>query len=260
MNAATLTLDAVSFAYDGVPILDDLQLTVREGEFLCLLGPSGSGKSTLLRLLAGLESPQRGAIRWWDQPITGPGIDRGVVFQDYSLFPWLSVADNIALAIAKAHPALNKARRRTLAREYLAHVGLEDAADKYPLELSGGMRQRGAIARALALGSPVLLMDEPFGALDALNRARLQDLLLSVWQSTTPRKTIVFVTHDIDEALYLGDRVVVLGAAPGRVIASCAVSFDRPRDRRRLFASPIFHHLREEIADALSADTLARLN
>lgn len=260
MNPAALTLDAVSFAYDGIPILDDIQLTVREGEFLCLLGSSGSGKSTLLRLLAGLESPQRGTIRWWDRPITGPGIDRGVVFQDYSLFPWLSVADNVALAIAKAHPALISARRRALAREYLTRVGLAEAADKYPLELSGGMRQRGAIARALALGSPVLLMDEPFGALDALNRARLQDVLLGVWQSTTPRKTILFVTHDIDEALYLGDRVAVLGAAPGRVIADRAVSFDRPRDRRRLFASASFHRLREDIAEALSADTLAHLN
>lgn len=259
MNAATLTLDAVAFAYNGVPILEDLRLTVAEGEFLYLLGPSGSGKSTLLRLLAGLEHPQRGTIHWWGQPITGPGIDRGVVFQDYSLFPWFSVADNIALAIAKVHPALSKARRRGLAREYLAQVGLEDAADKYPLELSGGMRQRGAIARALALGSPILLMDEPFGALDTLNRARLQDLLLSVWQSTTPRKTILFVTHDIDEALYLGDRVAVLGTAPAQVIADCAVPFDRPRDRRRLFASPVFHRLREEIADALSADTLAHL-
>ncbi|MCU0809259.1 MAG: ABC transporter ATP-binding protein [Candidatus Contendobacter sp.] len=260
MNAATLTLDAVAFAYNGVPILDDLRLTVGEGEFLCLLGPSGSGKSTLLRLLAGLESPQRGAIRWFGQPIAGPGIDRGVVFQDYSLFPWFSVADNIALAIAKAHPALSKARRRALAKEYLAQVGLEDAADKYPLELSGGMRQRGAIARALALGSPILLMDEPFGALDALNRAHLQDLLLTVWQSATPRKTIIFVTHDIDEALYLGDRVTVLGAAPAQVIADYPVPFDRPRDRRPLFASAPFHQLREIIADALSADTLAHLN
>jgi NitT/TauT family transport system ATP-binding protein len=260
VTAGGLVIDAVSFGYDGVPILDEFHLTVREGEFLCLLGPSGSGKSTLLRLLAGLENPRRGAIRWWDRPIADPGIDRGVVFQDYSLFPWLSVADNVALAIAKAHPALNKARRRALARDYLAQVGLAEAADKYPLELSGGMRQRGAIARALALGSPILLMDEPFGALDALNRARLQDLLLTVWQSTVPRKTILFVTHDIDEALYLGDRVAVLGAAPGRVIASCAVGFDRPRDRRGLFASPIFHQLRQVLADALSTDTLVHLN
>jgi NitT/TauT family transport system ATP-binding protein len=260
VTAGGLVIDAVSFGYDGVPILDEFHLTVREGEFLCLLGPSGSGKSTLLRLLAGLENPRRGAIRWWDRPIADPGIDRGVVFQDYSLFPWLSVADNVALAIAKAHPALNKARRRALARDYLAQVGLAEAADKYPLELSGGMRQRGAIARALALGSPMLLMDEPFGALDTLNRARLQDLLLAVWQNATPRKTIVFVTHDIEEALYLGDRVAVLGTIPARVIADHAVPFERPRDRRQLFASAIFHRLREDIAEALSADTLAHLN
>lgn len=260
MKRTALTLDAVSFAYGALPILEDIRFTVEEGEFLCLLGPSGSGKSTLLRLLAGLESPQRGAIRWWDQALTGPGIDRGVVFQDYSLFPWLSVTDNVALATAKANPGLTPSRRQAIAREYLAQVGLAEAADKYPLELSGGMRQRGAIARVLALNSPVLLMDEPFGALDTLNRARLQDLLLAVWQSVTPRKTILFVTHDIDEALYLGDRVAVLGAVPGRIIADRPVAFDRPRDRHRLFSSAVFHRLREDIADALSADTLARLD
>lgn len=256
MSTTVLAIDAVSFSYNGVVVLDDIHMGVREGEFLCLLGPSGAGKSTLLRLLAGLERPSSGEIRWKEQPITGPGLDRGVVFQDYSLFPWLSVVENVALAVGKANPTLSGRQRRAQARKYLNLVGLADAIGKYPLELSGGMRQRGAIARVLALGSPILLMDEPFGALDTLNRARLQDLLLEVWQSVTPRKTIIFVTHDIDEALYLGDQVAVLGASPGHLIASLHVPFERPRARRGLVASQTFHQLREEIAETLSADTL----
>ena len=218
-------------------MLADVTLQVREGEFVCLLGPSGSGKSTVLRLLAGLESPREGSIRVAGLPVVGPGIDRGVVFQDYSLFPWMSLIENVALAIGKAHPALTREQRRDLAEEYLDLVGLAEARTKYPGELSGGMCQRGAIARALAMGAPVLLMDEPFGALDPVNRTRLQDLLLEVWNSSRPARTIVFVTHDVDEALLLADRVVVLGACPGRVIADLEVPIPRPRPRRQTYAS-----------------------
>jgi NitT/TauT family transport system ATP-binding protein len=191
--------------------------------------------------------------------VVGPSLERGVVFQDYALFPWLSVVDNIEIAIAKAKPKVRKAERQEEAREYLRKVGLEAAIGKYPGELSGGMRQRGAIARALALGSPLLLMDEPFGALDPVNRARLQDLLLEIWEQATPKKTILFVTHDVDEALYLGDRLVVLGSSPGRVIADLAVPFDRPRQRRSLFGSEALHALREQVAETLAEDTLQRL-
>jgi NitT/TauT family transport system ATP-binding protein len=255
-----LAVDNVSFAYgEGDAILRKVALEVPEGQFLTLLGPSGSGKSTLLRLIAGLEKPTDGRLAWQGLPISGPGIDRAVVFQNYSLFPWLKVEDNVALAVAKAHPKLSRSERREKARDYLGKVGLADAAGKYPFQLSGGMQQRAAIARALALEAPVLLMDEPFGALDPINRGKLQDLLLEVWQSTSPRRTIVFVTHDVDEALYLGDRVAVLGASPGRVLAQIGVPFERPRNRARLFASQDFHALREEIAELLDADVLSGL-
>lgn len=254
-----LKLEGVDFSYDANRILSGIELSTPAGQFVTLLGASGSGKSTLLRLVAGLQFPQQGKLSWNGKPIVGPGLDRGVVFQDYALFPWLSVVDNIAIAIGKARPATGKAERRAEAGDYLKKVGLEAAIGKYPFELSGGMRQRAAIARALALGSPLLLMDEPFGALDPVNRARLQDLLLEIWEAATPKKTIVFVTHDIDEALYLGDRVVILGSTPGRVIADLPVGFTRHRDRRALFDSDEFHTLRESIAETLAADTLRQL-
>ncbi len=261
--APGLSVDAVSFGYNGTRILANINLTVREGEFLSLLGPSGSGKTTLLRLLAGLETPNAGRISWKGSEIGGPGIDRGVVFQDYSLFPWMSVVDNIALAIGKAGPGGTRREHRAhraLAEEYLRMVGLAEAIGKYPFELSGGMQQRGAIARALALGSPVLLMDEPFGALDPVNRAKLQDLLTEVWESASPRKTIVFVTHDVEEAVCLGDRVAVLGSSPGRVIAELPVPFGRPRSRRNVFSSSEFNLLRERIAEQYRADVIDRLD
>lgn len=254
-----LKLEGVDFSYDANRILAGIDLSIPAGQFVTLLGASGSGKSTLLRLVAGLQFPQQGKLDWNGQPIAGPGLERGVVFQDYALFPWLSVVDNIAVAIGKARPGTRKAERRAEAGDYLKKVGLEAAIGKYPFELSGGMRQRAAIARALALGSPLLLMDEPFGALDPVNRARLQDLVLEIWEAATPKKTIVFVTHDIDEALYLGDRVVILGSTPGRVIADLAVEFPRHRDRRALFDSDQFHTLRESIAETLAADTLRQL-
>ncbi|WP_374480922.1 ABC transporter ATP-binding protein [Zoogloea sp.] len=258
--ASELRLEGVDFSYeDATPILEKIDLAVPAGQFVCLLGSSGSGKSTLLRLLAGLQFPRHGRLSWNGQPITGPSLDRGVVFQDYALFPWMSVVDNIAIAIGKAQPKARKAERREQAEACLVKVGLENAIGQYPFELSGGMRQRAAIARALALCSPVLLMDEPFGALDPTNRARLQDLLLEIWETEVPRKTIVFVTHDIDEALYLGDRIVVLGSTPGRLIADLPVGFPRHRERRALFDSAEFHALRESIAETLAADTLRQL-
>jgi len=255
-----ISVESVSFGYgEGDRVLENVDLEVREGEFLSLLGPSGSGKTTMLRLLAGLESPGTGRVAWKGAAIRGPGIERGVVFQDYSLFPWMRMVDNVALAIGKADPGGKKREHRELAEEYLRMVGLGEAIGKYPFELSGGMQQRGAIARAFALGSPVLLMDEPFGALDPLNRAKLQDLLIEVWSGATPRKTAVFVTHDVEEAIYLGDRVAVLGASPGRVIAEHPVPFERPRFRRRLFASKEFRALQDRISELYHADTIERL-
>lgn len=254
-----LVLDNVSVHFRDTLILDRIRLTVPQGQLISLLGASGSGKSTLLRLVAGLIKPSRGGLVWSGQPIRGTSLERGIVFQDYALFPWLSMVDNVALAIGKARPQSSKAERREEARHYLHRVGLEVALGKFPFELSGGMQQRGAIARALALGSPLLLLDEPFGALDPINRARLQDLLLEIGETASPRKTIVFVTHDVDEALYLGDRVVILGSAPGRVIADLPVPLPPRRDRRSLFEDEALQRLRQEIAGQLHADTLQRL-
>jgi NitT/TauT family transport system ATP-binding protein len=255
-----LELDRVSFGYEGVTVLADVTLQVREGEFISLLGPSGSGKSTILRLLAGLESPRQGKIRHGGVPVVGPSIDRGVVFQDYSLFPWMSLTENVVLAIDKAHPKLDGEQKLELAEEYLELVGLADARAKYPGQLSGGMCQRGAIARALAMGAPVLLMDEPFGALDPVNRTRLQDLLLEVWNASKPARTIVFVTHDVDEALLLADRVVVLGACPGRIIADLEVPIPRPRPRRQTYSRTDFQTLRKTVNEHLQGDMLQRLS
>jgi len=259
VSSSGLEVESLRFAYQGTPVLHDINLTVTEGEFVCLLGHSGSGKTTLLRLLAGLETVASGNLSWQGRPITGPSLERGVVFQDYSLFPWMSLGDNIALALAKSHPEMEKKWRLNLAGEYLEMVGLAAAARKYPAELSGGMQQRGAIARTLALGSPVLLMDEPFGALDPVNRARLQDLVLDVWSNADPRRTVVFVTHDIEEAIYLADRIVILGSSPGRIIQELRVPFARPRVRHTLTRLPEFQALREQIAERFRLDTLERI-
>jgi NitT/TauT family transport system ATP-binding protein len=252
-------LDHISFGYNGVTVLEDICLDIGEGEFLCLLGPSGSGKSTMLRLIAGIETPSRGRIICRGEAVRGPGIERGMVFQDYSLFPWMNLIENIALAISKANRRLSKREQRDLAGEYLAMVGLAGLGRKYPFELSGGMQQRVAIARALALGSPCLLMDEPFGALDPVNRTRLQDLLIEIWRDSKPAKTVVFVTHDMDEALYLGDRVVILGSLPGRIIGELDVDFPRPRSRQAYLTAPEFQVLRARVLDLLRDYAIERL-
>jgi NitT/TauT family transport system ATP-binding protein len=259
---AALSINGVAFAYDegkGDRVLQGVTLRVPEGTLVSLVGPSGSGKSTLLRLIAGLARPSEGHVSWKGRQILEPGIERAIVFQNYALFPWFSAVGNVAQAVAKAHSDYTRVQRREKAFEYLERVGISDAANKYPHELSGGMQQRAAIARALALEAPILLMDEPFGALDPINRGKLQDLLLEVWQSTNPRRTIVFVTHDVDEALYLGDRIAVLGASPGRLLAEIDVPFARPRHRGELFSSEASHKLRKEITELLGADVISGL-
>jgi NitT/TauT family transport system ATP-binding protein len=257
--ASGLTARSLSFAYAQATVLADINLAVAEGEFVSLLGASGSGKSTLLRLLAGLEEPGRGQVAWRGTPLAGPSLERGIVFQEYSLFPWFSLQENVALAVAKARPGLSPEQRRELADKYLGMVGLSEARLKYPHELSGGMRQRGAIARTLALGSPVLLMDEPFGALDPVNRMRLQELLLEIWSKSSPRRTVVFVTHDVDEALFLGDRVLILGSNPGRIIGELAVNFPRPRKLEDLNISESFRAIRAEISGYYHRDARRQL-
>ncbi len=205
--------------------LRDVTLRVGAGEVLTVVGGSGCGKSTLLRIVAGLERGDAGRVEVGGAPVTGPGPDRGLVFQEHRLLPWLTVEENVAFGVGHLAP---EERRRTVA-EHLALVGLSAFARAYPHQLSGGMAQRVAIARALAPRPGVLLLDEPFGALDAFTRIQLQDELLRIWEAE--RTTLVLVTHDIDEAVFLGDRVVVLGSRPGAIRRVVPVELPRPRDR-----------------------------
>lgn len=206
--------------------LEPLTTEIAAGEFVAVVGPTGCGKTTLLKMLAGVVSPSSGAAYVDGKAIEGPSIDRSVVFQNFALFPWLSVAGNVEFGLASK--GMPPAERRAVASEYLRSVGLLDAAEKRPSELSGGMKQRCAIARAFAVQPSVLLMDEPFGALDALTRRLLQRELVRIWRDH--RTTVVFITHAVEEALYLADRVLVMTAAPGRIKADLRVELPRPRD------------------------------
>jgi NitT/TauT family transport system ATP-binding protein len=198
---------------------------VRKREFISVIGPSGCGKSTLIRILAGLDYPTSGAVRLDGRVVQGPGADRGMVFQSYTLFPWLSVKKNVMFGLKMKGIANGKAEQ--LATEWLGVVGLSDAADKYPGQLSGGMKQRVALARALANEPRILLLDEPFGALDAQTRCSMQAHLLRIWEAVDV--TVLFITHDLEEAVYLSDRIVVLGANPGRILEIIDVPVARPR-------------------------------
>src|ERR1700704_650022 len=220
---------------ERIEALRDAHLSVSKGEFVCLIGASGCGKSTLLRILAGFEPPTRGEALMWGMPITGPAPARGMVFQDYGLFPWLSVRRNIGFGPAsRGRPAMEV--RETVER-FIALVGLERFAEAYPHQLSGGMKQRVAIVRALANQPRILLMDEPFGALDAQTRTRMQTHLLEIWRKINI--TIIFITHDLDEAIYLADRILVLSAHPGQVQEMIEVPVPRPRSAAQII-SPEF--------------------
>lgn len=214
-------------AGEGTAALCDVSLTIHEGEFVCLLGPSGCGKTTLLRIIAGLESSTEGEVRVDGIPVAGPTPRLGMIFQDYSLYPWQRVIDNIAFGLELA--GVGKTERLARASEYLDLVGLAGFSNAFPYELSGGMRQRVAVARALATDPAVVLMDEPFGALDAQTRNTMQRELLEIWTKT--RKTVFFVTHSVDEAVFLADRIVVLSPRPGRVREIIEVREPRPRNR-----------------------------
>lgn len=206
--------------------LSDINLDIRDGEFVSLLGPSGCGKSTLLKIAAGLLNASQGSIEIDGAAVTAPGPERAVVFQDYALFPWMTVEDNVEFGLeARGVPSV---KRRQTSAELLRVVGLQDFAKRYPHHLSGGMKQRVSIARALAVEPQILLMDEPFGALDAQTRSGMQEELLRIWK--VYRKTVIFVTHSIEEAIYLSDRIAVMTARPGRIKAIVEVKDDRPRD------------------------------
>jgi len=223
-----------------VHALQAIDLEVHRGEFICLLGPSGCGKSTLLNAVAGFSLPSSGTITVDGTLITEPGPDRGMVFQEYALFPWMTVEQNIAFGLQIK--GASKASILEKVDGLLALLNLQDFKKRYPKDLSGGMRQRVAIARVLAIDSPILLMDEPFGALDALTRRNLQDELLRLW--TELKKTILFVTHSIEEALYLADRTVVMTYRPGTIKRDLAIDLGRPRD----VASPPFNALKKELS------------
>ena len=243
----------LSYSYeDGHVALKSLNFCINDGEFICVVGHSGCGKSTLLRLISGLALATDGELTLNGEPIEGPGLDRAVVFQQYSLFPWKTSIKNVEYGIEQAHPHLSKAEVKELATKFLKDVGMLHAADLYPYQLSGGMKQRVAIARALALDSDILLLDEPFGALDQHRRSQLQQMLLNLWESGAKRKTVVFVTHDIDEAILLADRIFFM--RPGEITREIDVDLDRKRDAATLAENPRFGHLRAELLELFSLD------
>ncbi len=252
MNAATgkLSVDAVSLTYGTgakrVLALDGISFEVRPNEFTVIVGPSGCGKSSLLYIAAGLTETTGGEIRANDRPVNGPGADRGMVFQSYTLFPWLTVRNNVEYGLRRK--GLAAPERRGIAERYLREIGLTAFTDHYPKQLSGGMMQRVAIARALANDPDILLMDEPFGALDSQTRHSMQKLLLRVWEQS--HKTVAFVTHDIDEAILLGDRVIVMTARPGRVKADITITIPRPR-HPEIALEPEFIALKRRIIEEL---------
>lgn len=248
-----------------VPVLGRINLSVEEGEFLAIVGFSGSGKSTLINLIAGLLEPDEGEILLKGKPVAGPGPDRGVVFQNYSLLPWLTVQGNVALAVDKVFPDWGRRERAQQVARHIEMVHLTPAAHKRPAELSGGMRQRVSVARALAMNPEILLLDEPLGALDALTRATLQGEIENIW--SRDRKTVVLITNDVDEAVLLADRIIPLNPGPGATLGpDFAVRLDRPRDRKglnlnegfRKIRNQVLHYLVEAGARRQSAEGAAR--
>jgi NitT/TauT family transport system ATP-binding protein len=239
--------------------LEDVTFSVAEGEFVSVIGSSGCGKSTLLSVLEGIRKPTGGRIAIDGAPVTGAGADRGVVFQQYSLFPWMTARRNVAFGVKQAKRGLKSRDALRVADEYLEKVGLTDHRHKYPSRLSGGQQQRVAIARALAMDTDILLMDEPFGAIDAKNRTILQELLLKLWDGEARKKTVVFVTHDIDEAIFLSDRIVMLTNSPGRVYREVEVPFARPRDRASLVRTGQYGEFRNVLMSLFFSDIVSRI-
>ena len=250
----------ISIAFQSKIVLDRISLSIQDGAFLCLLGQSGCGKSTLLRIIAGLLKATSGDVLVDGKPVDGPEPACSVVFQDYSLFPWMTTGKNLMLALAASYPQKTKAEIRNLAESYLEMVGLGGVFNQYPAALSGGMRQRAAIARAIAVPSRILLMDEPFGALDPVNRAMLQDLVRTLHADAGGQRTVVFVTHDVDEALYLGTEIAVLGSSPGRVIALERNPVSRQLSREKLFEQDSVISIQKKIMEIYRSDMNEKLN
>ncbi|WP_346293713.1 ABC transporter ATP-binding protein [Sphaerothrix gracilis] len=236
--------------------IQDISLEIEPNTFVTIIGPSGCGKSTLLGMIAGLLPISAGEILFNDRPITGPGPDRGMVFQNYALMPWMTVWENIRFAVETVHPKMASKMMNRVIKENIELVGLAGAEKKYPHELSGGMRQRVGIARALAINPQILLMDEPFGALDALTRGFLQDEIERIWEQQ--RKTVIMITHSIEEALLLSDRIVMMTRGPAaRIDEILEVPFPRPRNRETIDQHPAYHDLKAEMESHLFRETRA---
>ncbi len=252
-----LVIEGVARTFPGVhgglptEALQPTTLSVADNDFITIVGPSGCGKSTLLRIVAGLDTPTHGRVLLDGAPVTGPGADRGMVFQSYTLFPWLTVKQNICFGLREKGMPL--AEQNDIATHYIAKVGLAGFEHHYPKMLSGGMQQRTAIARALANDPKILLLDEPFGALDNQTRGLMQELLLSIWESE--RKTVLFVTHDIDEAIFMANRVVVMTARPGRIKIDVAVPLAHPR-HYTVKTSPEFSDLKRRLTEEIRVEVL----
>ncbi|MDR2797232.1 MAG: ABC transporter ATP-binding protein [Treponema sp.] len=256
-----IKIENVSFAYNqnsgNSYVLEDINLSIGEGEFVCVIGPSGCGKSTLITLLEGLNFPSLGRVLIGSEEVKGPGKDRCVVFQHYSLFSWLTAKKNVSFGVKQTKGHLSSKEIDDISREYLAKVGLEGFENKYPHQLSGGMQQRVAIARALAMDPDILLMDEPFGAIDTKNRMLLQDMLLQICAGEHKKRTVVFITHDVDEAIFLSNRIVFM--QPRQIREEIPVDFGIKRVRSQVLGSNEFLSLRnrlmgyfyEDIADAM---------
>ncbi len=253
-NAPFLLFENVSKVYPTpkgpYTVLQDINLTVDKGEFICVIGHSGCGKSTLLSMVSGFQQPTMGRVEINQKPITGPGPDRMVVFQNYALLPWRTVFENVYLAVKTVFPNKPEAEKRAIVRDHLAMVGILEAADKRPGQISGGMKQRVAIARALAIRPEVLVLDEPFGALDAITKEELQEELLTIWNEH--RCNVLMITHDIDEALFLCDRLVMMTNGPAAGIGEVlTIPFERPRDRVQIMEDPVYYELRNYVLDFL---------
>lgn len=252
-----LVVDGVGRIFPGIGggaptvALQPTSLSVADNDFITILGPSGCGKSTLLRIVAGLDRPTSGCVLLDGAPVAGPGPDRGMVFQSYTLFPWLTVKENICFGLREKGIALSQ--QEEIARHYIERVGLRGFEGHYPKMLSGGMQQRTAIARALANDPKILLLDEPFGALDNQTRALMQELLLGIWESD--RKTVLFVTHDIEEAIFMAGRVVVMTARPGRIKSDVAVELPHPR-HYTLKTAPEFSALKARLTEEIRAESM----
>ncbi len=249
---AFLELKNVSKGFGGQRVLSNINLSIQEGEFVAIVGYSGQGKTTLINLVAGLIKPDQGEVTLEGKTVTGPGPDRGLVFQNYSLLPWLTVQENIALAVDQVFPDWTAEQRLAHIDKYIGMVKLSHAKDRLPKQLSGGMRQRVSVARTLAINPRILLLDEPLGALDALTRGTLQDEIANIWQSE--RKTVVLITNSVDEALLLADRIIPLTIGPGATLGeSVPVTLARPRDRKGVNHDPEFKRLRALVTNQLLA-------